>query len=173
LIEEEETYVNEYALRNKKGHCFTDLLKVVILELPKLPEKEDEAVWPWLKFFKCKKQEEYEMLAKKHPELKEAVICVKKYSLSEHWQTAMLRNQMSKWKQWGIKEQIRLDLEEARTKALAEGLAEGLSEGRAEGMEKGAAENTLKIARKMKSLGRPLPEIAEITGLPTETIEQL
>jgi hypothetical protein len=59
---------------------------VVILELPKLPEKEDKAVWPWLKFFTCEEQEEFEMLARKHPELKEAVYCVKKLSIVERWQ---------------------------------------------------------------------------------------
>jgi predicted transposase/invertase (TIGR01784 family) len=161
LLDEEEDYANDYEMRNKKGRSFTNLLKVVILEIPKLPEKEDEAVWPWLQFFKCKKQEEFEMLAKKHPELKEAVLCVKKMSLSEQWREVMLYRQRSKQKQWGIKEQIRLDLEEARTKALAEGKAEGRAEGK------------LEIARKMKAIGQPLPEIAEITGLSSEIIERL
>jgi hypothetical protein len=116
---------------------------VVILEIPKLPEKEDEAVWPWLQFFKCKEREEFEMLAKKHPELKEAVSCVKKMSLGEQWRSVMLYRRMSKWKAWG------------------EGHAEGLDE------------KSLEIARKMKGIGRPLPEIAEITGLSFETIERL
>ena len=42
---------------------------------------------------------------------------------------------------------------------------EGHTEGRAEGLES--------VARKMKKSGRPLSEIAEFTGLPTETIEAL
>jgi predicted transposase/invertase (TIGR01784 family) len=46
-------------------------------------------------------------------------------------------------------------------------------EGEARGMEKGEANKALEIARKMKSIGRPLPEITEITGLPPETIEKL
>jgi predicted transposase/invertase (TIGR01784 family) len=149
------------------------LLKVVILEIPKLTEQEDEAVWPWLRFFKCRKQEEFEMLAKKHPELKEAVSCVKYMSFGEQWRSLMLWRQMSKWKAWGEKEQIRLDLEEARTKARTEGRTEGLAEGLEKGLEKGAAEGRLEIARKMKAIGRPLVEIAEITGLPLETVQEL
>jgi len=39
----------------------------------------------------------------------------------------------------------------------------------AEGME----QRTLEIARKMKNAGRPLSEIMEFTGLPSETIEQM
>jgi predicted transposase/invertase (TIGR01784 family) len=62
-------------------------------------------------------------------------------------------------------------------KGLAEGRKEGMKEGRKEGMEEGMEAgrqaDKLEIARKMRAIGRPLPEIAEITGLPTETIEQL
>jgi hypothetical protein len=39
--------------------------------------------------------------------------------------------------------------------------------------EEGRSEGILEIARKMKKPGRPLSEIEEFTGLPTETIEQL
>jgi predicted transposase/invertase (TIGR01784 family) len=169
LLEEEESYANKYELRNEKGRSFTDLLKVVILELPKLPEKEDEAVWPWLQFFKCKKQEEFEMLARKHPELKEAVSCVKKLSFVERWRWTMLNYQMWKWDQQAEKEQRQIDLAEARTKGLAEGKAEGLAEGHAES----TAESKLEIAQKMKKVGRPFSEIAEFTDLPPETIQGL
>jgi predicted transposase/invertase (TIGR01784 family) len=181
LLDEEKTYANEYEMRNKKGRSFTDLMKVVILELPKLPEKEDETVWPWLQFFKCKKQEEFEMLAKKHPELKEAVSCVKKISLRQRWQWAMLDRQNQKMAEWGRKEQIRLDLEAARTEARTEGLAEGHAEGRAEGHAKGHAdghaegltESKLEIARNLKKMGLSVSQITEGTGLSSETIEQL
>jgi predicted transposase/invertase (TIGR01784 family) len=39
--------------------------------------------------------------------------------------------------------------------------------------QEGQAKKALEIARKMKEIGRPLPEIAEVTGLPPETIERL
>jgi predicted transposase/invertase (TIGR01784 family) len=86
---------------------------------------------------------------------------------------------------WGKKEQIRLDLEEARKKALTEGrtqgLAEGLAEGKAEGHveghaeghAEGTAESKLEIARKMKKMGLPVSQIVEVTGLSLETIERL
>jgi predicted transposase/invertase (TIGR01784 family) len=185
LLEEEVAYINEYKLRNKEGRSFTNLLKVVILEIPKLPEKEDEAVWPWLQFFKCKKQEEFEMLARKHPELKEAVSCVKKMSLSEQWQQIQLDRLNSRMAEWGQKKYIQRTLEEARTKGMAEGMEKGMAEGMAEGMEKGmaegmekglakgTAESKLEIAQKMKEMGDSTERIHAITGLPCETIEQL
>ena len=54
---------------------------MIILELPKVPETEDSPVWPWLQFLKSKSMEDYKMLVKKHPELKEATICAQKVTL--------------------------------------------------------------------------------------------
>jgi predicted transposase/invertase (TIGR01784 family) len=65
------------------------------------------------------------------------------------------------------------DMAEARAEARSEGRAKGLKEGRAEGRKEGIEKEKLEIARKMKKAGRPLSEIADFTGLPAETIEQL
>jgi predicted transposase YdaD len=86
-------------------------------------------------------------------------------SLGEQWRSVMLYRQMSKWKEWGEKEQIRLDLEAARTEARTEGKAEGM----AEGMEK----STLEIVRKMKEAGDSAERIHTITGLSLEAIERM
>ena len=64
LLEEEDYYYTEYGMRNDKNRDFTNLQKLIILELPKLPETEDSAIWRWLKFLKCKGMEEFKMLAK-------------------------------------------------------------------------------------------------------------
>ena len=53
--------------------------------------------------------------------------------------------------------------------AEKKGHAEGLAEGRAEGR----AEEKLENARRMKSKGYPLDDIADITGLTIEEIEKL
>lgn len=55
--------------------------------------------------------------------------------------------------------------ETLRDESLAEGRARGLAEGRAEGI--------LAVARKMKLKGKSVEEIAELTDLPKEEIEQL
>jgi len=59
----------------------------------------------------------------------------------------------------------RLDIALRREAIRRASHAEGHAEGRAEGI--------LEIARKMKNAGRPLSEIMEFTGLPSETIEQI
>ena len=170
LLEGEKSYINRYELRNSENRTFTDLLKIVILELPKLPKEEDAGVWPWLQFFKCKKKEEYEMLAKKHPELKKAVSCVKKISLMERWRWTLFLMHTHRMDVKARKQQIQID---ARAEGHAEGLAVGHAEGLEEGLAEGRSEEKLEIARKLKSKGLPLADIVDITGLSFETIEQM
>jgi len=70
--------------------------------------------------------------------------------------------------------------EEAHERGLQKGLQEGIEEGIKKGIEKGLADGraeshakTLDIARKMKEMGDSIEKIQLITGLTTETIEQL
>ena len=46
LLENESSYINVFKLQNERNNAFTDLLKVIILELPKLPEAEKSKLWP-------------------------------------------------------------------------------------------------------------------------------
>jgi predicted transposase/invertase (TIGR01784 family) len=154
LLEEEDCYINEYQLRNKKNNSFTKLLKIVILELPKLPETDNNAVWRWLYFLKCKSKEEFEMLAKKYPEMKEAVSCVKKISLLERLRYHHMLNNLAKTDRRMLLKQQWLD-------GKAEGKAEGMTEGK------------LETARNALAKGLPLEVIHEITNLDIDTIKNL
>jgi predicted transposase/invertase (TIGR01784 family) len=49
----------------------------------------------------------------------------------------------------------------------------GLTEGRAEGLEEGRSEGKLEVARKMKEMGDSVEKIGAVTGLSSETIEEL
>jgi predicted transposase/invertase (TIGR01784 family) len=121
LLEEESSYVNVYELKNERNNSFTDMLRIVIIELPKLTEEEDNAVWPWLRFLKCTKKEEFEMLARKYPELEKPVYCAKKMSLLEIWRDIQFHRNL--WK-----EDERMLLKQAMIDGRAEGLAEGKAE---------------------------------------------
>jgi predicted transposase/invertase (TIGR01784 family) len=146
LLEEESSYINVYELRNEKNNSFTNKLRIVILELPKIPETKDKAVWPWLQLFKCKDVEECVMLARKYPELEKTVDCVRKMSLLEQWQDYLFHK--------GLEKSDRISRERY---VRAEGIAEGKRD----------------TARKMKTAGKPFDEINEFTGLSLEEIEKL
>lgn len=67
--------------------------------------------------------------------------------------------------EWKIYNDYLNTFNSAEKKGHAEGHAEGLAEGR--------AEEKLENARRMKSKGYPLDDIADITGLTIEEIEKL
>jgi predicted transposase/invertase (TIGR01784 family) len=68
-------HISTFEFRNvKTGELFTELQKIIILELRKLPREDDgTAVWPYLRFFTCKSEEEMTMLVTSHPEVSGAV----------------------------------------------------------------------------------------------------
>jgi Uncharacterized conserved protein len=79
------------------------------------------------------------------------------------------------------KEKERKEAERGRAEGLEKGLAEGRAEGRAEdraeGLERGRAEGTkqaqIDIARKLKDRGYAVEEIADITGLTLNELNEI
>ena len=86
------------------------------------------------------------MLAKKHPEIREAVLTLKQMSWLE--ERRMIKEQLSLWE---------ADDQTRKQAAHAEG----------------KAEERLEIARRMKARGRTVEEIAEDTGLSAREIARL
>ncbi|MBQ8239696.1 MAG: PD-(D/E)XK nuclease family transposase [Bacteroides sp.] len=120
------------------------------------------------------------------PGLKEAHDKLKYYSMTpqerhaydEHLSAVMIQNDvLDTAKLEGRIEGRAEGLAEGRAEGLAEGraegLAEGLAEGRAEGHAEGERSALQKTAQKMKQKGLPTTDIADITGLSIEEIENL
>ena len=63
--------------------------------------------------------------------------------------------------------------EEGRAEGMEKGRAEGMEKGRAEGLEKGMNQRSLEIARNLLSLGLPVTQITQATGLTEEEIKQM
>jgi predicted transposase/invertase (TIGR01784 family) len=66
-----EDYISTFEFCKKRSEeSFTDLQRIVIVELTKLPKEDDgTAAWPHLRFFTCKTEEEMAMLVSRHPEV--------------------------------------------------------------------------------------------------------
>lgn len=77
----------------------------------------------------------------------------------------------------GLAQGMAEGLAQGMAKGLAQGMAEGLEQGKKEGLEQGKKEGgkqqSLFIARKMKTKGMPEVDIAEMTGLTIEEIRTL
>ena len=184
LVQENENYHNRYRLFDPQtGSEFTDLLEVVTLELPKLPQGGDgTALWDWLRFVGARRKEELEMLAEKNPQVAKAVAKLVELNAEERermiadsrmklrWDIANIKRSAEKE---GREEGRREGLEEGLEKGLEEGLEKGLEKGRKEGFEKGREEERLAIARNAIQQNLPVEVVMALTGLPRETIEAL
>ena len=115
-------------------------------------------MYEWTQFLGAEKEEEFEMLGKKNPQIKRAVIELRR--ISEDEENQFLYDMREK----AIRDE-RSRLKSARKHGLAEGKAEGL----AEGILKTQIEN----ARAMHSKGIDDVIIAEITNLSIEEIHKL
>jgi hypothetical protein len=126
---------------------FTDLQEYVILELPKLPDEDDgHPAWPFLKFFKCGTEEEFEMLGKRHPEVNSQV---------EEYQRIS----------WSQRRRLLADYWEKQRRDAAAAMHyarnEGLEEGRAESQQ-ALAEKDRALTEKDQALEVRDREIAEL-----------
>jgi predicted transposase/invertase (TIGR01784 family) len=82
---------------------------------------------------------------------------------------------------YDLYEQMRIDykfgIQGSRREGLNEGLDKGRREGRHEGLDKGRREGRREmdreIARNLKAMGIPLPQIAQGTGLSSDEIAKL
>jgi predicted transposase/invertase (TIGR01784 family) len=172
-----DRYINSFSMRNDAdGETFTNLIKIITIELPKVPRKTDRnAAWPWARFFTCEDEEEYDMLAKENPEVTKVVGTLKRLSWGER--RRMIAEQEEMWR----KDRAAMDddaRQEGREKGRKEGREEGRQEGRQEGREEGRKEERekafrekLEAARKMKDDGFTAEQIQKYTGLSPEEMK--
>jgi hypothetical protein len=134
LLPEEPSCLNRVDLRNREsGNLFTDLQQYVILELSKLPEEDDgQAAWPFLRFFKRRTEEEFEMLKRRHPEVQPQV---------------EERQRLS----WSQRRRLLADYWEKQRRDARAAMAYARDEGRAEGLQ-ALAESQQMLAEKDREI---------------------
>jgi predicted transposase/invertase (TIGR01784 family) len=144
VTENQKSFYNRIRLWNEQvNKVFTDLLKIVIIELPKVPVQDDGSrLWNWMALMKSETLEEMEMLARKDPELREAVNDVRYLSFSERHRR----------------------LADARERYRRDTVAYGETQ-----REKAYRD----AARRMKALRLPVDTIVQVTGLSAQEIAKL
>jgi predicted transposase/invertase (TIGR01784 family) len=146
-------YMNTFELRNRQtGNLFTDLQRIIILELPKVPEEDDgEAIWPHLRFFKCRTEEELDMLLKRHPEV-ESVVSDQRSAEYHHISWSERRRRRAEYKERERRDEW----------ALIEGAKDqGREQGRAES-QKVIEAQARELTEKDRALEAQSREIAEL-----------
>ncbi len=153
---------------NKKK-VFYDKLTYIYLEMPKFKKTEDELVDltdKWL------------YALKNLPRLLERPKALQERIFSKFFEVAEVAAlSKEEYAKYWESEKVFYDNQgafmTADQKGYSRGVAEGEAIGIAKGEAKGRAETLVENARKMKAKGFSVKDIAEITGLATEEIEQL
>ncbi|GHV91121.1 hypothetical protein AGMMS50268_16240 [Spirochaetia bacterium] len=161
LIPEEPAYLNVWEMRHEQtGKRFTDLVKIITIELPKVPRDENGSPeWAWLQLFKCEEIKELKMLAEKHPEVGNVVSIVERLNWPKRVRMYMEWKKLNRY-DWENIWQYRMDR-----------VQEQLDEARKQ-TEAATHQVQLEHARKMKARGDSPESIAEITGLSIKDIEE-
>jgi predicted transposase/invertase (TIGR01784 family) len=74
LIKDTEMYHDDFSNASLNScKVFSDLYKIHILELPKLPQKSDGTkLWAWMKFISARNQEDFDMALQENSDIKPA-----------------------------------------------------------------------------------------------------
>jgi predicted transposase/invertase (TIGR01784 family) len=160
LIKEHNMYHDTFRYHSEKtGHTFSKSTEIHTLELPKLPQKEDNSMlWNWLKFMKSENMEEFSMVAERAPQINKAVAILKE--LSEDEVTRMLAHdrEMAEWD---------------RVASLRNARNEGKNEGRNEGIQEGIQKGKLEMTRNAFKMGLSLEQISTLTELDISTLKSI
>jgi predicted transposase/invertase (TIGR01784 family) len=142
LIHESKNYHHHFTFYDSRANIeFSNLIEINTIELNKLPQTTDGSqLYDWAKFIDAKNEEELNMISDRNPQVKEAVVKLRRLSADEQ----------ARW-EYEMKEKARMD------KAMFERWAriQGMEEGRLESDEKWqsvVADKDAEIARLRKLL---------------------
>ena len=148
--------VHKVSMGGKSKIIIVELLKVESLENKPVVEMSTSEKWSF--FLQCltnkKKRGKINEILKEEEGIAmagETLVNISQYEIDFERKTAELKRRLDH----------KCDMVSARKIGLAEGL------------EKGQTNKALEIAQKMKNAGRPISEIEEFTGLPSESIKEL
>ena len=163
----EKDCISYYLMRNQNGRTIAGMLNVIFMELPKIEPVPDDIslltpVQMWGKFFlyanKPDKSDFVEKLAEENRGIKMAVTVLKNISQDE-------MNWYHETRYWMHVSDEKTMINEAERRGRAEGKKEGKAEGVLEGIKQ--------VAQEAIKAGLPPEQIALLTGLSKEEINQL
>jgi predicted transposase/invertase (TIGR01784 family) len=183
----EKNYFHRFLLRDEDtGYVFSDIMEVNTLELPKIPDAPEQAgdhgLWNWAALLAANKEEDFDMLAERSPEMGKVVGLLKELSMDE--QVRMMYEAREKARRdhearIRFAENEGLARGEARGVAIGEargvviGEARGVVIGEARGIVKGAERNKREMAKNLLALGIDTAVISAASGLSVADIQSL
>ena len=124
-LTDRKEYHSVYRLRDQKGHEFSDVLEVHVIELKKELTGHGE-LEDWIRFFNVKREEDLKMIKTKNPGILEAIGELQRMNMSNPLRV-LFEGYQKKWRDQMAREDY------VREEGMAVGKAEGKAEGMAEG----------------------------------------
>ncbi len=152
FIKETERFHTIYHIReDSENFQFTDKMEWHLIELPKLPTKEDGTdLYDWIKFLKAENKEEFDMAASSNEYIREAVNELEVISQDEIKRMEYNARQKAIWDYNTLME---------------ENFSRGILQGRAEGRAEGRANERAEMLDKMKAFGLSDDDIKKIFNI--------
>lgn len=158
---EELEYCTKWKIIEEKQRkiILTDLMEIVIIELPKIYRKRDnnDRLLQWTYFLDNPKSEEVKKIMEENEVIKKANEKLEEISDDE------IMQRIAEWKEDGLR------LEKGRQVRFERELKEGIEKAKKEGEK----QEKIQIAKKMKMQGMDIEIIIKITDLSKEEIEKL
>ncbi len=156
FIKETERFHTIYHIREDSENIqFTDVMEWHLIELPKLPTKEDGTdLYDWIKFLKAENKEEFDMAASSNEYIREAVNELEVISQDEIKRMEYNARQKAIW-----------DYNTLMEENFSRGLLVGEERGEARGIAKGRAEGVADLLAKMKAFGMSDSDINNILNI--------
>lgn len=116
-LTDRKEYHSVYRLRDQKGHEFSDVLEVHVIELKKELTGHGE-LEDWIRFFNVKREEDLKMIKTKNPGILEAIGELQRMNMSNPLRV-LFEGYQKKWRDQMAREDY------VREEGMAEGKAEG------------------------------------------------
>ena len=136
----------------KTGAPYTDLMELHILELKKLPKKDqaEDGIIRWMRFFNGKKKEDFREMAKTDPYIEEAYSELEKLSSDERKRleyearekavrdyNSLMGGELRRGRQLGIEQGLKEGIEQGIKQGIKQGREQGIKQGIKQGIEQG------------------------------------
>ena len=178
-FEDDEQYFRTITFCDTKtGKEYTDLMKILILELPKLPEslKTGNNLVKWMRFLNGKSRREFKEMAQTDKYIGMAYEELEKLSADElekleyEAREKAIRDhnsQMGSALRRGFKQGIQRGIEQG----IQQGIQRGIEQGIQQGIQQGLKEERASLIRNMLKNGVTPESISKMTGISLEAIE--
>ena len=166
-FEDDEQYFRTITFCDTKtGKEYTDLMKILILELPKLPEslKIGNNLVKWMRFLNGKSRREFKEMAKTDKYIGIAYEELEKLSADE----------LEKLEYEAREKAIRdhnSQMGSALRRGFKQGIQRGIEQGIQQGIQRGIEEERASLIRNMLKNGVTPESISKMTGISLEAIE--